>query len=176
MFNVTSVVGPPAPTMTSFKVLWGSQNFNMTTSSRNRIPWQITGIQVTFSKAITTGNVNSLGGVTPTGFSGLGTNTLTWTISPISLGQFTATLAGSGPNALTDGTTGLGNGAGASQLLRVLYGDYNDDGVVNSADTTSVLNLVRASTYDLFADMNGDGAVTVANYQIVRSQIGNVLP
>ena len=110
------------------------------------------------------------------GFSGLGTNTLTWMINPISLGQFTATLAGSGPNALTDGTTGLGGGAGASQLLKVLYGDYNDDGVVNAADQAGVLNVVRAAAYDLFADMDGNSVVNLADVQVVRKQIGNTLP
>jgi hypothetical protein len=165
------------PTVTSFRVLWGAQSYQMIGSIRNRLPWTITGIQVTFSAPMVSGNLNSLGGVTPTLLSGLGTNTLTWTINPVSLGAFTVTLAGSGPNALQDGMgTTLGNGAGASQLLRILYGDYNDDGVVNAADTTSVLNLIRGAAYDLFADMNGDGAVTVADYQIVRAQIGNTLP
>ena len=162
--------------MVSFSVLFGSQSYNVTGSPRNRLPWQITGIRVVFSAPITSGDVNSLAGVTPTGFSGLGTNTLTWTITPISLGQFTATLAGSGLDALADGNGGaLGNGAGATQLLRVLYGDYNDDGVVNAADQTSVL-VARSAPYNVFADINGDGVVDTADVQIVRTQIGNTLP
>jgi len=167
------------PTIVSFKVLWGTAgSFNVTTSTRNRLPWQITGIQVVFSAPIVSGNINSLGGgVTPTAFSGLGTNTLTWTINPKADGQITATLAGSGPNALADGNnTTLGNGTGASQMLRILYGDFNDDGIVNSADQTAVLNFYRSATYSLFADLNGDGVVNVADVQIVRTQIGNTLP
>ena len=178
-FSLTNIaVVSPAPTITSFKVLWGSQSYELIGSARNRLPWQIASIQVTFSQPVTAGNVNSLGGgLTPTGFSGLGTTTLTWTINPVSLGQLTATLAGSGPNALTNsGGVALGNGAGASQPLRILFGDYNDDGVVNSADQNAVLTLVRAATYALFGDMNGDGVVTNADVFLVRGQIGQVLP
>jgi hypothetical protein len=106
-------------------------------TSRNRLPWQITGIQVVFSAPIATGNVNSVSGVTTTGFSGLGTSTLTWTISPLARGNFSTTLAGSGPNALQDGGgNGLTGGAGFSQNLKILYGDFNDDGVVNSLWST----------------------------------------
>jgi hypothetical protein len=72
-----------------------------------------TYFQVVFSQPITSGNVNSLSGVTGTGLTGLGTNTLTWTISPLILGNFAGALAGSGPNALRDSTGApLGGGAG----------------------------------------------------------------
>jgi hypothetical protein len=60
--------------------------------------------------------------------------------------------------------------------LKILYGDYNDDGVVNAADQTSVLDVYRAAGYNLFADLNGDGVVNLTDVQIVRTQIGNVLP
>ncbi len=172
----TLTVNSAAPlTVTAFRVLWGSQSFNVIGSSRNRLPWQVTGIQVVFSAPVTSANVNSLSGVNPTGFSGLGTNTLTWSISPISLGQFTAALAGSGPNAISAGANSLGGGAGFMQLLRVLYGDYNDDGVVNASDLSGV-QLARSAPYNIFADLNGDGVVDVADIQIVRLQIGNALP
>jgi hypothetical protein len=81
----------------SFNVLFGSPSYNVAApgATRLRLPWQITGIQVVFSRPIVSGNVNSLGGVIPTGFTGLGTNTLTWAISPLSLGSFATKLAGS---------------------------------------------------------------------------------
>jgi hypothetical protein len=182
-----NVSGPPVnttytatfdavPTVTSFSVLFGSQSFTLGSIARTRLPWQITGIQVVFSKPITAGNMNSLSGVIPTGFSGLGTNTLTWTISPVSIGAFTATLAGSGGNALTDAAgTGLGNGAGASQPFKVLWGDFNDDGVVNSQDVVLV-NAQRSQPYSRFADLNGDGVVNVTDVTIVRGQVGNSQP
>jgi Dockerin type I domain len=57
----------------------------------------------------------------------------------------------------------------------VLWGDYNDDGVVNAADLAGV-SLFTKLAYNLFADMNGDGTVNAADVQIVRTQIGNSLP
>src|SRR5262249_16300981 len=79
IFNINPVINP-APTVVSFSVLWGAQSYNVTTSARSRLPWQVTGIQVVFSAPITAGSVNSLSGVTATNLAGLGTNTLTWTI------------------------------------------------------------------------------------------------
>jgi hypothetical protein len=166
---------PTSPSVTGFNVLFGSRSYNLLSSSRTRVPWEITGIQVTFSEPITTGSVNSLTGIAATGFSGLGTNMLTWTLSPIALGSYTATLAGSGANMLTGASgNGLTNGSGFSHTLKVLWGDYNDDGNVNSQDEVLV-NAATRSAYNVLADMNGDGAVNAADVLIVRSRIGTSL-
>ena len=184
--NVSPALGTPAafsltntaaagPSVVSYSVLFGSESYNVTGSPRNRLPWQITGIQVVFSSTVT-GSASSLGGVAVTNFGGSGTNTLTWTISPISEGSFSTTLSGSGANAILDsGNHGLNSGAGVSQLLRVLWGDFNDDGVVNAQDLTLVNNATRAA-YNIFADLNGDGAVNSADVLIVRSRNGTTLP
>lgn len=165
-----------SPSVTAFNVQFGSQSYNMVGSSRTRLPWQITGIQVTFSEPVTAGNVNSLTGIAASGFSGLGTNTLTWTFNPIELGNVTAALAGSGPNALTDaGGHGLGSGAGFSQALKILWGDFNDDGYVNSQDQVLV-NAATHNPYNIYADMNGDGVVNSTDVLFVRSRIGTSLP
>ena len=50
--------------MVSFRVLFGTQSYSVTGSLRNRLPWQITGVQVVFSAPITTADVNSLTGLT----------------------------------------------------------------------------------------------------------------
>jgi hypothetical protein len=164
------------PTVVSYKVLFGTQSYNLIGSSRNRLPWEITGIQVVFSEPIATANISSLAGVTATGFSGLGTTTLTWTISPLTLGSFPTTLAGTGANAIKDGTGNpLASGAGFSQTVKVLYGDFNDDGVVNALDFSQV-NAARSSAYNIYADMNGDGVVNTTDTQIVRTQEGSTLP
>jgi len=158
--------------------MWGSDTYNVIGTTRNRLPWQITGIKVVFSEVITTGNVNSLSGtgVTTTGFTGLGTNTLIWTVNPLALGNFPTTLAGSGPNALQDGAgNALAGGAGFSQNLKILYGDFNDDGVVNSQDLVLELAAISAA-YNILADMNGDGVVNSADYLIVRTRVGTSLP
>jgi len=91
-----------APIVTGFRVLFGSQSYSLVGTPRNRLPWQITGIQVIFSKPIVSANVNSLSGVIATGLAGVATDTLTWTISPLTLGAFATALAGSGANALRD--------------------------------------------------------------------------
>ena len=175
LFSLT--VTPPASlAVVSFNVLFGSQSYNALGTTRNRLPWQITGIQVVFSQPVVNGNANSLTGVTVTGFSGLGTNTLTWVINPLTFGSFTATLAGSGPNALTgSGGVPLNSGAGFSQTLKVLPGDFNDDGVVSSTDLVGVNNAIPGP-YNIFADINGDGIVNIIDVQAVRNAIGTSLP
>src|SRR5262249_15995839 len=54
--NKSIAIDTVAPTVTAFRVLWGSLSFNLTTSTRTHLPWQIAGIQVVFSKPITSGN------------------------------------------------------------------------------------------------------------------------
>ncbi|HEY7339188.1 MAG TPA: Ig-like domain-containing protein, partial [Bryobacteraceae bacterium] len=174
--TVLTVTVTISPTVVSYNVVFGLESFNVIGSTRNRLPWEITGIRVVFSEPIAQGTVNSLGGVTATGLSGLGTNTLTWTISPLTLGNFATTLAGTGANALKDAAgNALGGGAGFSQGLKILWGDFNDDGVVSASDLTGVNNAAVA-TYNPFADMNGDGVVNTADIQVVRTRIGTMLP
>ena len=147
-------------------------------TTRTRLPWQITGIQAVFPAAITTGTLNSLSGIgiTPTSFTGLGTNTLTWTISPINIGSFVMNLSGAGANALKDATgAALNGGAGFNQSLKILMGDYNDDGLVNAADLVGINNATVAP-FDLFADINGDGVVDVNDVALARTKIGTSLP
>ena len=170
--NKAIIIDTGGPQVVSFKVLFGSQSYNLTGSSRVRVPWQITGIQVVFNKPILQANANSLTGVTVTGFSGLGTNTLTWNISPVAIGSFSTMLAGSGPNAITDGFgSGLAGGAGYSQLLKVLLADYNDDGIVDAQDLVAINNAL-STPYDIFADLDGDGVVTLNDLNIARNLVG----
>jgi len=177
--NLVISTGPPvivAPAVVSVSVLFGNQSYNVTTSTRHHLPWAITGIQVVFSEPIASGGAASLSGASVTGFSGLGTNTLTWTISPIPLGNPVIGLSGSGANALADGAgTGLGGGAGFSQALKILWGDFNDDGVVNATDLAGV-NAARAAAYNLFADMNGDGVVDLNDVHVVGTRVGTTNP
>jgi hypothetical protein len=156
------------------KALYGSsKSFLLTGSTRKDLPWEITGLQVTFSEPIVTASAASLTGITATGFSGLGTNTLTWTFSPIAQGSITAKLSGSGASPISAGTGGaLGNGAGFTQAFKVLWGDYNADGAVNATDATILNNFILFSTYNIYADINGDGAVNSADLVIVQTRQG----
>jgi hypothetical protein len=172
---VSSGPAPTGPTVVSYSVLFGGQSYNVLGSTRNRLPWRVTGVRVVFSAPITGGNINSLTGVAPTGFSGLGTNTLTWTINPLLIGSFPTALAGSGANALTDSNgTPLAN-AGFSQTLKVLWCDFNDDGYVTSADMVGV-NNASTKPYNILADINGDGVDNLADVQMVRGRLGTALP
>lgn len=175
--SVTTPQKPPVgPAVVSYSVLWGAESYSVIGAARNRLPWQIAGIQVVFSESIASGTVNSLSGVTATGLSGLGTNTLTWTINAIAIGTFATTLSGNGSNALKDAAgNALAGGAGFSENLKILCGDFNDDGVVNSQDMTLV-NAARAAAYNIFADLNGDGVVNATDVQIVRTREGTSLP
>jgi len=174
--NKNIVIDTVAPTVISYNVMFGAQTFSLTTSNRNRLPWQISGIQVMFSKPIASATTNSLGGVAAMSVSGVGTNTLTWSINPLVLGSFATTLAGSGTDAIKDAAgNALTGGAGFSQAVKILYGDFNDDGFVSASDLTLV-NAARSAPYNIFADMNGDGVVDINDVQIVRSRIGTSLP
>ena len=175
LFPVT-VVAPAAPVITAFRVLFGSQSYLVTGTSRTQLPWQIDGIQITFSQAITSGTKASLGGISATGLTGIGSNTLTWSFAPLAIADVTVTLAGSGSNALKNTAgVGLGSGAGASQKLKILWGDFTDDGAVSATDLVGV-NNARVGAYNIFADTNGDGAVDATDVQAVRSRIGTILP
>ncbi len=172
----TIVIDTVSPTVVSYSVKFGSESYNVLGSNRNRLPWQISGITVVFSKPIAAATVASLGGVTATGISGVGTTTVTWTISPFALGTLATTLAGSGANAVKDAAgNALAGGTGFSQNIKVLWGDFNDDGAVNSQDLALITNA-EAAPYNIFADLNGDGAVTSADVLIVRSRLGTSLP
>lgn len=139
------------------------------------LPWRITGIQVIFSKAITVGNSSSLSGLSATGFSGLGTSTLSWVVNPLTVGNIATTLLGSGVNALKDAAGNpLYAGTGFAQNFKVLNGDFNQDGFVTSADMVGV-NTAIAAAYNIFADINGDGLVDLNDVQAIRTRNGNKL-
>ena len=173
--NKAIIIDTGGPHVVSFSVLFGTSSYNLTGSSRVRVPWEITGIQVVFDRTITQANANSLTGVSATGFSGLGTTTLTWSINAVDVATLSTMLAGSGPNAILDGLgNGLAGGAGYSQLIKVLLADFNDDGVVDAQDLVGINNALT-TPYNIFADVDGDGAVTLNDVNIARNRVGTSL-
>ncbi|MHB1560624.1 MAG: beta strand repeat-containing protein, partial [Isosphaeraceae bacterium] len=170
--NKAIVIDAIAPQVVSYSVLFGHESYDLIGSSRYDLPWMITGIRVVFSKPIAGGDVNSLTGLSTTGFSGLGSNTLTWSIKAVSKGSLSTLLAGSGTDALKDAAGNpLAGGTGFAQAFRVLYGDVNGDGVVSSADMLTVYRAI-GTTYDIFDDLDGDGMVDMTDVLIARKQIG----
>ncbi len=100
--NKSIAIDTVAPTVVSYNVLFGSQSFNMASSTRNRLPWTITGIRVVFSKPVLA-TAAGLSGLSATGVSGSGTNAVTWTLSPIAnLPATITTILGTTANAVTD--------------------------------------------------------------------------
>lgn len=57
----------------------------------------------------------------------------------------------------------------------MLWGDFNDDGVVDASDGVLV-NAARSSSYNIFADANGDGVANATDVSIVRTRIGTSQP
>ena len=173
--DITTIVPAlPAPTVVSYQVLNGTQSYDLVGSSRVRLPWTaITAIRVRFSTVITTATAASLSGLSATAVSGVGTDTLTWTLaSPLPLGNVSTSLAGTGPAAISGPGGPLTT---YNRNFKVLPGDFNDDGVVNSPDMTAV-NNARVAAYNVLADINGSGAIDITDVTLVRARIGTVLP
>jgi hypothetical protein len=128
-------------------------------------------IILTFPNAVTFANASVTAGTgSVSSASGNGTATITLNLTGVTSGQkITLTLFG-----VNDGTTTGDVGL----AMRVLVGDVNGDGRVNSADATQLRSssgqTVSAGNYRL--DLNGDGAINSADATIVRSRSGNSVP
>jgi Big-like domain-containing protein/dockerin type I repeat protein len=171
--NTNIVIDTTSPTVVSYSVDFGIETYNLIGASRTtHLPWSMTGITVVFSKPIASATTASLSGISATGLSGLGTNTLTWTFGAITNATLSTVLAGSGANAIKDTAgNGLAGGTGFSQAFSVLYGDFTGDGAVTAADLLGVTAATKQA-YNLFADINGDGVVNTADATIVKVQEG----
>ncbi|HKB02058.1 MAG TPA: dockerin type I domain-containing protein [Gemmataceae bacterium] len=178
--NKNIVVDTSGPEVVAFYVLFGTKKYNLIGSTRFDLPWRITGIRVVFSAPIVSGKVQSLSGLTATQLTGLRTNTLTWRFNALTKGSFNVALASSGVNALKDSA---GNAISPfSMAFKVLYGDFNDDGVVNGVDVTGIQAGVmkpyqlNSPAYNIFADLSGDGLVNLTDVTIAKSRTGQSLP
>ncbi|MBX9625950.1 MAG: PKD domain-containing protein [Gemmataceae bacterium] len=175
--NKNLVIEASALAVVEFRVVYGTgRTFNVLGSTRDRLPWAVTGIQVVFNKAVAAGTAKSLTGRDAGTPSGLGTNTLTWTFAkPADLGQLPLGLQGAGADGLADALGNrLGHGTAYDRKVRVLTADYNDDGVVNATDVAAI-NAARTAAYDRLADANGDGVVDAADVTLARGRIGTKL-
>jgi hypothetical protein len=71
--------------------------------------------------------------------------------------------------------TALNGGSPYVVKFAVLYGDFDGDGYVTSADMVAVRSAMNAG-YNLFADLDGNGAIDMNDVLIVRGRIGTQLP
>jgi CSLREA domain-containing protein len=175
-----------APKVTAFRVMYGNgMSYELTNSSRVRLPWRVTGVEVAFDQVVAGTDASLVGadGELPvSSFSGNGTNTLRWTFfkaleTADVMAQLVATGADQIHNSAGGALDGDSNGLGGdtySRRLKVLYGDFNDDGAVAITDAVLIRNL--SGVANLFADLNGDGKVDATDFNIARSRIGMRLP
>jgi hypothetical protein len=159
------------PTLVDLRVLFGSRSYSLLGSTRFDLPWRITGIQAVFSQPVF-GVPGSLAGLPVTGFSGSGTTTLTWSVTPLTLGVFNVGLVAS---SVTDRAGNRMSAVPAIPPLRVLYGDVLGHGVVDLADMQAISQAAQQS-YNLFADVNGDGVVNARDLAVARAWLGRRLP
>ena len=81
--NKNIAVDTIGPAVVSYKVLFGSKSYDLVGSGRFDVPWTVTGIQVVFNRAVASGNIHSLTGLSATSLTGLGTSTLTFKFGAI---------------------------------------------------------------------------------------------
>jgi hypothetical protein len=134
------------------------------------MPWLgIDQIGITLSSPATlspgdvTVNGISVANYGPVSISGSGTNYTITLSQPINKAdRVTITIGNAGISTYT-------------RRLDVLPGDVNDDGVVNAQDAVLVRNGM-SSPYNVFDDINGDGAVNINDYSDVARLLGTKLP
>ncbi|AMV41026.1 hypothetical protein VT85_26560 (plasmid) [Planctomyces sp. SH-PL62] len=174
--QVVDKVNPTLPGVVAVRVRYGNgKSHDLTDSSRESLPWRITGVEVVFSKAVF-GTGASLIRHSPAlrlaGFRGNGSNTLRWTFArAVESTDLMVQLASTGTNRIRDAAGGAldgdGNGVASdaySRTFKVLYGDYDGDGSVTTSDAAAIRNLVGRT--NVFADLNGDGRVSPADVRI----------
>ena len=133
----------------------------------NDIDWfNISSISIALDRSISAlapGDISVIGSIGgsygPVTVSGSGT---TWVIT------LAKVIANADKVNVTIGNAQL---TGYQRELDVLPGDFNDDGVVSSADVT-LLNNATVAPYNLFADLNGDGLVDTNDGKLARAKIG----
>jgi hypothetical protein len=178
-FNKNLTIDTSAPTVVDFQVLYGTKAYSLFGSTRYDLPWLVTGVRVVFSDSIYSGNARSLTGRTATRLTGLKTTTLTWRFPGVSRGSFNMGLVTTGTNALKDRA---GNPVAAfAQAFNVLWGDVNDDHVVNALDEAAVRGQLTgpfqpgSASTNPFADLSGDGLVNLIDVGITRTRRGTFL-
>jgi hypothetical protein len=171
-----TTVSPATATITNVSATWGSRTAALTAGSSllpsgrsTDVSWQgITSFAITLSQSetLTAGDVSVTGKTVanygPVTVSGSGTT-------------YTVTLA-QPVNATDIVTLAIGNAhiTTFTGTLPVLPGDVGDAGSVSASSMVLARNAI--GTGNAFADINGDNAVNVTDYNLVRMHIGEMLP
>ncbi|MFO0909473.1 MAG: Ig-like domain-containing protein [Isosphaeraceae bacterium] len=162
-------------TRTSGNLVTQGDGLRLLPSGRSTsIPWlnvDRIGITLSGSVALVASDVTvtSTSGTAygPVTLSGGGTSYVITLAQPISVGdRVTFTINNPGLSTFT-------------RRLDVLPGDANDDGFVNSTDASIALAASRGISVVIpliFLDVDGDGFVTVTDYNLIRARSGRSLP
>jgi len=166
--NITTVVA------SATSVGWGSQT-HVVSGRTNDLPWaNISRFVLTFSSPVAPATTD----LTVTGRGGhiyvvnavsVVGNTVTWTLAAPIITADIVTITVNPRLAIS------------TTQLRILPGDVNDDGVVNSQDQVLVrnayLHIGPPTTIPLaFLDLNGDGVIDLTDYNLARKYNGTRLP
>jgi hypothetical protein len=182
VFSLTNVA--TAASVTAVSVGWGTRTDALVTAAdgirllpagrHTDLPWLgINKVSITLSQAatLTAGDVK-VTGITvanygPVTISGSGTSYTITFAQPINQAdRVTITIANAAIATFT-------------RRLDVLPGDFNDDGVVNSADLAGVRNEIlgfNGAAPTIFGDINGDGTVNINDYNLVKKFLFTRLP
>ena len=183
--NDTLTVTMAAPTITvnAVSVQWGSQTAALFTASdgvrllpagrTTDLPWfNINQIAVTLSQSATVqpGDVSVMGvmggNYGPVTIAGSGTTNLIITLAKPIASADLVTLTIGNAQVIT-----------YTRRLDVLPGDVDDNDAVNTTDGVLILNnTTPVHSYQIFDDMNGDGAVSMADFTTYRPKIATSLP
>lgn len=169
-------------TVQSVGVAWGTAGFAplatasdgvrlLPTGRTTSIPWA--GIRA-FEVRVAGAGLITAADVTATGRSGVDYGPVT--VSGTRL-VFTIFLAR--PIDAADRVTlTIGNAqiATFTRRLDVLPGDISDDGLVNAQDAALGRNAFVAGVMSVIADIDGDGQITIDDFNAVRRRVGTILP
>ncbi len=175
------------PKIQDVRVLWGNRSLSVIGLKRDLPFDNIKGLEVVFSDDVTVDGAalvlrGSGGSYVPSSFHyDPAAHSARWGL-PTALDVDRLMLALDGDDAAGDGHDGIRvqdlYAGDFSVGFDVLPGDVNGDRVVNAQDAVMAANAIRGIgdiELLIWADLDGDGAVTLTDYNSIRKRIGRKL-
>ncbi|HVK07937.1 MAG TPA: tandem-95 repeat protein [Gemmataceae bacterium] len=179
-----SLTDPVVPALSAVRVRYGTTSpatANLKAMSRSVLPWENVN---RFELAFTEDVLPSPGALTLTGPGGSiplmlgpvpagGTRTAVWNLAGLVPGTYTLRLAGA---AVVD----INGNALTGDYVRtfgILPGDFDGNGLVDNRDLTGIKRKYQKNPAkaNRFADINGDGIVSVLDYNTAKGVLGSRL-
>ncbi len=180
-FNLVNSTLTVQPKVLDVRVDYGSKSMSLIGLSRDLPFVNIKAIDVIFSDNVNiAGSMLQLTGVNLANYSlslsnyNAKTFDATWTL-PSAIGVDHLMLALDGETAAPVFGTGPDIAANPfSNTFAVLPGDINGDGVVTASDLSLAVQAM-SQTYNVWADLEGSGVITITDAQDVRKHMGTHL-